>query len=670
MPPIPVLKRGGPVLDARPDTLDFRDLMYQPTLIEVPPKRDLDEYRAAGVPILDQGQEGACTGFGLATVVHYLLRTRKVVPNTTEVSPRMLYEMAKRYDEFPGEAYSGSSARGAMKGWYRHGVCSSEAWPYVPKTEDPDLTPARSKDAVGRPLGAYLRVNHVDLVAMHSAIAEVGVVYATAKVHQGWRRPAADGVIKENPTIIGGHAFAIVGFDERGLWIQNSWGTGWGLEGFGLVSYDDWIANGTDAWVARLGAPIVLRTAAGVAATTGAAVGSSEPGSLLDVRPHVVSIGNDGLLKQSGSLSTNDADLDAIVEHFKDVSRRWPKKRLLLYAHGGLVGEGNAIQRIANYRQPLLNAQVYPLGFVWHSDFWTTVKDILEDALSQRRPDEGFLQAAKDFMFDRLDDALEPVARMLGGPSIWGQMKQNAEAATLSPQGGARKMLDRIVALMAEDPKVEVHLVGHSAGSIFHGPLVRIMTAKGPVGGAFGGEQGRGLRIETCTMWAPAITVDRFKEMYVPAITGADGRIGRFALFALNDRTEQGDDCANVYHKSLLYLVSNAFEATPHVPFFEDGTPILGMQRFVQGPKADPEVAALFTGRRRRADLVLAPNDRDPGDGSASTSRHHGGFDDDAPTVLSTLARIAPKTSLPEGIAFPHSAGSIRQARRALPQLG
>jgi hypothetical protein len=33
------------VLDARPDTLDFRDRMFEPTLIEVQTERPLDEYR-------------------------------------------------------------------------------------------------------------------------------------------------------------------------------------------------------------------------------------------------------------------------------------------------------------------------------------------------------------------------------------------------------------------------------------------------------------------------------------------------------------------------------------------------------------------------------------------------------------------------------------------------
>ena len=76
-----------PKFDARPDTLDFRDLMYTPTLVEVPTSRRLADYRKARVPILDQGQEGACTGFGLATVVHYLLRARKRVPDERPSAP-------------------------------------------------------------------------------------------------------------------------------------------------------------------------------------------------------------------------------------------------------------------------------------------------------------------------------------------------------------------------------------------------------------------------------------------------------------------------------------------------------------------------------------------------------------------------------------------------------
>ena len=120
------------LLDARPDTADFRDRMFEPTLVDVPSEMPLARFSALGVPVLDQGEEGACTAYGLATVAHTLLRRRRPDPVTLRMSTRMLYDMARRYDEWEGEDYDGSSCRGAMKGWHRHGVCAEECWPVTP----------------------------------------------------------------------------------------------------------------------------------------------------------------------------------------------------------------------------------------------------------------------------------------------------------------------------------------------------------------------------------------------------------------------------------------------------------------------------------------------------------------------------------------------------------
>ena len=91
---------------------------------------------AADGMILDQGQEGACTGFGLAACVNYLhwerwQRDGCSGQRPARVSTRMLYHMARLYDEWPGEDYDGSSCRGAMKGWHHHGVCDETLWPYA-----------------------------------------------------------------------------------------------------------------------------------------------------------------------------------------------------------------------------------------------------------------------------------------------------------------------------------------------------------------------------------------------------------------------------------------------------------------------------------------------------------------------------------------------------------
>ena len=649
------VKASARKLDARPDTLDFRDRMYEATLYEVPTQIDLREYNKWKVPILNQGTEGACTGFGLATVANYLLRRRKVVPDPTLVSARMFYEMAKRYDEWPGEAYEGSSARGAMKGWHKHGICADTRWPYKSTTKSRGLTEEKTSDALKRPLGAYYRVNHKDLVAMHAAMAEVGILYVTASVHDGWDRVDSKGNIPFSKKSLGGHAFAIVAYDQAGLWIQNSWGPTWGKGGFARISYDDWLENGTDAWVARLGAPITLVRAESFATAHSAAAGKSAAYSYSDLRPHIVSIGNNGKLSPSGDYGTSEEEVREIFsEDFTRVTKNWKTKRLLLYAHGGLVSETTAVQRLADVRPALLEAEVYPLSFIWHSDFWSTTTNILHEALRRRKP-EGWLSDAKDFMLDRLDDALEPLARALTGKAQWDEMKENAELATTSKAGGARFVLDQIAALPQKD--LEIHVIGHSAGSIFHAPLVRLLASKGAIkSGYLKGEKGYGLPISSCTLWAPACTIELFKLAYMPAIS--DASIERFALFTLTDKAEQDDTCSDIYHKSLLYLVSHAFEEKPRIPLYREGEPILGMERFVN---EDPELLAVFSGGR--GDWVLAPNTEPSGSAHGAGAHRHGDFDDDKATLQATLARILDKKKAEREFTIHRSAGAMRSKR-------
>ncbi len=643
-------------LDARPDRLDLRDLPYRPRLRSLPPHfpddksvRDyLSSYVRADL-ILNQGTEGACTGFGLATVVHTLLRTRSHVPDRVAVSPRMLYNMARRYDEWPGEDYSGSSARGAMKGWHKHGVCSRGHWVYdrTKEKHDPALFARRYEDALARPLGAYFRVNHKDIVAMHAAIAEAVVLFATAQVHEGWDDVGPDGRIEWAPgaRIDGGHAFAIVGYDRQGFWIQNSWADDWGKGGFAQISYDDWLANGSDIWVARLGAPIELRARTSVSQGIGVAAQGSRGYMFCDLRPHIISLGNDGALRPGGTFGTDASDVGEI---FETVREHLPKRpRLLLYAHGGLVPEDSAVQKVADLRTSLLDAGVYPISLIWKSDFWTTLRNMLEDSVSRRRP-EGFLDASKDFMLDRLDDALEPIARVIGGRAQWREMKENALLAGAAA-GGLRVVVDRLVELGAAHPSLEIHLVGHSAGSILLGALVdRLREADLPVA--------------TCTLWAPACTIAFYREHYVPAMK--DGTIRRFALFTLTEKAERDDHCANIYHKSLLYLVSNAFEDPFHKPEMDgglrlrgsEGIPLLGMEAFVRQLKA----------AEKPDDWVLSPNLQTLGDIDAAGATTHGSFDDDAAVLKATLARMLGKRSAPQAaVVARNRSQSVHRERRA-----
>ncbi|MBK9246575.1 MAG: C1 family peptidase [Ignavibacteria bacterium] len=613
-------------LTVRADIVDFRDMVYQPSLREVPVEKPLKEYQKLGLPILDQGKEGACTGYGLAAVVNYLLHTRKVTPGKPDASELMLYDSARRYDEWKGENYEGSSARGAMKGWHKHGVAHKNVW----EKNKRRLSRSVAIDALSRPLGAYYRVNAKDLIALHCAIEDVGILYATANVHTGWEQVTSKGkdaglipYSKEFATI-GGHAFAIVGYTKDGLWIQNSWSDKWGKKGFGFITYEDWLKNGNDVWVARLGVPISIPDNSSTHQNL--TTPQSRMITSFLMRPHVISIGNNGVLKSDERFHTNALDLQKRFQAgstFETTTATWKKKRIVLYAHGGLVDESSALHTLSKNIARMLENEAFPVMFVWHSDGVSTIANIVKDSLKEKIGDSG-RSMMFDWLTDRYDQTIEVLARPLG-KRMWSEMKENAMMATLDNDGfnslgGGYLFLEQLKALMKRDPSVEVHVVGHSAGAIFLGGFVNYMRENK-------------LPIESCTLWAPACTVDFFHTHYTPSMTidiSGDSHIKRCALFTLSDDQECDDTATMFYRKSLLYLVSNSFEeyATPYNDDFEK---ILGMEKYAHAYRQSFDIKDKFIWINGGREVKASKFDL------RSTATKHGDFDDNIPTLTSTL---------------------------------
>jgi hypothetical protein len=249
--------RPGIVSLVNPDPQDARDREFVPADPSgpLPDRVSCDAYRRyVGTTWHQRGQE--CTGFALAAVANYTLRRRADDPALPGVSRRMLYEMAQFYD---GEAFKeGSTLRGALKGWRRVGVTRDDLWPYSPRdeegTEQGGLTLARLLDARARRLLRYERIATEDIRTMQHALAEGRALYASASYHVGWFRlyiPGVEPEIVQRPddAMRGGHAFVIAGYDERGFWIHNSFGPGWGDGGYARLPYEDWHAG----WPLALG---------------------------------------------------------------------------------------------------------------------------------------------------------------------------------------------------------------------------------------------------------------------------------------------------------------------------------------------------------------------------------------------------------------------------------
>ena len=612
---------------ARPDPPDSRDRPFRPSVGRAPAPT---LFPPLGLPVKNQGDTMACTGFGLSLVVEHLLRSARRETRPA-ISPFMLYSMARRYDEFPGSVQDkGSSLRGALKGWFKHGVCREDFFPGL------EMPPASNKlsedwwfDAVKRPLGAYYRIDTRSITDMHAALNEVGIIYASAGCHTGWdegnnlpvmkRRPTSFKGVWEIPVQGGeadhpGHAFAIVGYNERGFLIQNSWGPEWGSHGYAIFGYDDWLRNAMDCWVAQLGVVTRDHTAISksISLRTDAqgrvALAASEVLRNREISPFIINMANNGALSNSGVFRTQPDDVRALVDvHLAQARKTWGLEDevvdVCIYAHGGLVGETKAADIAAQWIPMLYEKKIFPIFLMWETDFFSTLLHRLEDAVKDIPRTTGF--SLKNWWNQRLESLLARPGTML-----WGEMKQNADAMSAykpdvpddEQAGGV--LLYRHFKHGVANKKIRMHFVGHSAGSIVAAFMIDRLAQEG-------------MKFESVSFMAPAVKVSTFDERLRPHLQS--GVIKRYQQFHLTDHAEQDDGSCGPYRRSLLYLVSESFEGG-------DTTPILGMQKFFDA----------YAKKLAHTTVHVAP-------GPVSASTTHPAFDNDPGTRAQVVKFILGK---------------------------
>jgi hypothetical protein len=670
--PAPTLATGKirPRLTAKHDAPDLRDRTYLPPPIslaaEFPASKEiaslLPKYSKAGL-ILNQGSEGACTGFGLACVVNHLRWQQQGTPTMLDsVSPRMLYTFARRYDEYAGENYDGSSCRGALKGWFKHGVCVEADWPYEGSNSvQPKF--GYAERAAAHTLGVYYRIDKKRVTDVQAAIQSVGAVYVSAFTHRGWEvvptsklpRGHKDLPVIEfdgEPSETDGHAFALVGFNEHGFIVQNSWGYDWGAGGFAVLGYEDWLANAMDAWVAALGVPGVV---AGRTMLTKSAVANKRAQSSQkwwteeQAYRHSVVLGNDGRVAKYLTEDERTRTLAHQVAVLPDLwFRQQPAgnvKRLVIYAHGGLNNEADAIKRAQTLGRYFIGNGCYPLFMVWKTGLMESLRNILSEWWHGQPQRAG---AAGGFS-DITDRAIEASIGSGIAKPLWSEMKENAALGFSGGRGGEWLVrgLQQLVASC--DGQLEITVVGHSAGSIFLGHLLTAMAAS----------SGLLAQVKGVHLYAPACTVQFANRHFA---TNAQ-LLQKTYISLLSDRNEVNDSTAQIYRKSLLYLVSNALEA-------DRRTPLLGMHKVFDANKdhgnwdgSSTTMDALSTWRRAWntvKDDASKPNaahfqviDSDKitmaNVGPQLAAASHGGFDNDLAVMSRSLELItgAKKLLLP-----------------------
>lgn len=161
----------------------------------------------ATTPYLDQGQEGACVGFGWAADA---AAAPVRVKGVTDAFAHGVYQDAKKIDEWAGEDYDGTSVLAGAKVMRNRGYITSYRWCFSLK----------------------------DILL---ALSYEGPVILGLNWYEGMFEPDAKNYIRPTGELLGGHCIMARGVSThyKRVNLRNSWGKGWGRFGSCYLSFDD-----------------------------------------------------------------------------------------------------------------------------------------------------------------------------------------------------------------------------------------------------------------------------------------------------------------------------------------------------------------------------------------------------------------------------------------------
>jgi len=223
-----------------PDLPDHRDFLYG-AVRRLPARlpRSVDLRRGCS-PVEDQGQLGSCTGNALAGAVEFLEK-RDGIP-LVNVSRLFIY-YNERVIEHTVADDAGAMIRDGIKTLVKQGTCSEKRWPYVIARFAVKPSAACYREAADHQVTAYARLQ--TLVAMRACLADGYPFVFGFTVYESFEseRVAATGTVpmpRHREKVLGGHAVLAVGYDDvkRRFLVRNSWGTGWGMNGYFTMPYD------------------------------------------------------------------------------------------------------------------------------------------------------------------------------------------------------------------------------------------------------------------------------------------------------------------------------------------------------------------------------------------------------------------------------------------------
>lgn len=227
-----------------PDLPDHRDSMLSVDMEQVTPLPSYINLCDSGYmpPVYDQGQLGSCTANAIAAAIEYARNVQRVEANFTP--SRLFIYYNERVIERTIHSDSGAMIRDGIKTVHNQGACSEALWQYRIMSFDSQPPRKCYTEASKHKVSSYQRVQR-NINQMRGCLAaghpfvfgfsvyssfESGEVASTGRVEL----PAA------GESLLGGHAVLAVGYQDaqRRFIVRNSWGSGWGQNGYFTMPYE------------------------------------------------------------------------------------------------------------------------------------------------------------------------------------------------------------------------------------------------------------------------------------------------------------------------------------------------------------------------------------------------------------------------------------------------
>ena len=191
------------------------------------------DYRKDLMPIRNQGSQGTCYAQSAACMKEW--QERKDIGFNKYFSPQFFYNnRSNKYDD-NSENDDGMNGRDVMKLLKNIGICEEDDYKYGRIEDKSSIETGLYLKARKNCIKSYAKIENMDelkLSLYNNGPCLIGMpVYNYSG--QLWKK-------KDGETFLGGHAMVIVGYNNEGFIIRNSWGINWGDEGYSIYKYEDW----------------------------------------------------------------------------------------------------------------------------------------------------------------------------------------------------------------------------------------------------------------------------------------------------------------------------------------------------------------------------------------------------------------------------------------------